>query len=206
MAVNDYLTVEEFRLRTRIREDDSTDDALIGEFVTAVSRWVDRFTGRAHEPGAFAVDGNSAETRYFDGVRDDEIWIDECVSIETVATSDDFGETYDSWASTDYWTSDGARYGKTPIRLLVANPNGDYAYFSAGRRALRISAIWGYSSAPPEPVKEAVTIVVRNLYHMRDGAGDADRNIITAEGFVIPAEAIPPKAKALLVPYRRYTA
>ncbi len=195
-----YLTLAEYKARSRITSSDSTDDALIEALIAAAERWIDDYC--MVEPGWFAADGRNATARYLAGSGGVVQWIPECISITSVATSSD-GITYTAWARDDYDVSDGTVYDRTPYRLLRVRPDGAHAAFPSGQRAVQITAVWGYSVIPPEAVREATAILARTMYLMRDNGTDTDRTVITASGLVIPAAGIPQTVIYLLAPYRR---
>lgn len=201
---NDYLATDEFKLRSQKQPQDiPKENELLEALITSACRWIDRHCLR--DPGDFQTQGNSAATRYFDGKgRVDAIWIDDCTSISSVQQADYPYTTYTAMtADTDYWKSDGDQYDATPYRMLELNPNSSsFAYWASGGRAVKVSAVWGYSITAPEPVKEAVAIMARKLYHLRDGVGEGDATAITDFGVIVPA-AIPAKVKAFLAPYKR---
>jgi hypothetical protein len=202
-VANDYLTVDEFKLRSQKQPQDiPKEKELLTALLTAGSRWVDRFCMR--NPGEFQTEGDSTAVRYFDGEGRIDLWIDECTSITSVAQTEYPGNSYASMTlNTDYWRSDGAKYDNAPYRLLEVNPNSTrFVYWPHWRRGVKISAVWGYSTTAPEPVKEAVAIIARKFYHLRDGAGESDSAAITDFGMIVPS-AIPPKVRAFLAPYKR---
>lgn len=204
MATNDYLTLAEYKTRNAIDSTDAADDALITAEITALSRWADRVT--MGDPGWLNTADVVASARYFDGEGRIDLWIDECTSITTVQQAEYPFTSYSTMtADTDYWKSDGDRYDAAPYRLLEIVPSSStFAYWPSGRRAVKITAVWGYAATTPEPVKEAVAIMVRELYLMKQsgGSGPGDVTVITDFGVIVP-QAISSRARALLTPYKR---
>jgi hypothetical protein len=199
----DYLTLAEFRQRGKIITTDSNKEALMTALITAASRLIDRLTMRAE--GAYAIGSTSTQVaRYFDRQKPaTEAWIDECTALSVVQISDDNGSTYYTLAATDYWTSDGAQYGGTPIQLLVANPNGSYPAFYGGIRALKVTARWGYSATPPESIKEAAFHIAHSAFLLADTGANEPQTMITSTGLVIPPNAISPAVKLRLSPFMK---
>lgn len=201
---NDYLTVEEFNYRGRAEaQPDSTDDEWrIEPIITEASRLVDDLCGV--EYGAFATGspGTSA-TRYFErgGV---ELWIDPAVSLSAVAISEDGGSSYTSLtADTDYWKSDGKQYDTTPYRLLVVNPNSStLVAFPSGRRAVRITGVWGWSETVPPVIRDVTFRLAQRAYLMKESGGSEERAVATAEGVWLPAGAVPKDVLVKLAAYR----
>lgn len=204
MATNDYLTLAQFKARNIITSTDATDDTLITELITEISRWADRVT--MGEPGWLNTTGDDAAVRYFDGGGEIAVWIKECTSITSVAVAEYPFSSYSTMTQdTDFWASDGAHYDTTPYRLLEIVPSGTtFAYFPKGRRAVKVTAVWGYATSTPEPVRAAVNIMVKELYLMKESgtSGPANATVITDFGVIVPA-AISARAKALLMPYTR---
>jgi hypothetical protein len=203
-VTNDYLTVEQYANQySNYSTEYSPNDPQLTRPITGWSRWIDMKTLR--DPGDFNTEGNSAATRYFDGKGNyDILLIDECTSITTVQQADYPYSSYRTMtADTDYWKSDCDRYDTTPYRMLELNPNSSsFAYWPKGRRAVKISAVWGYSTEPPGPIVEAMLMLVHQTYMMRDGVGTGTETVFTNFGMVVPA-AIPAKAMELIRAYKR---
>lgn len=201
---NDYLALDEYKTRNTIDSVNAADDAMIEEHITAISRWADRVT--LGDPGWLNTDSDEAAIRYFDGEGRIDLWIDECTSITSVQQAEYPFTSYSTMtADTDYWKSNGKRYDAAPYRLLEIVPSSStFAHWPRGGRAVKVTAVWGYASTTPEPVKEAVGIMVRELYLMKQsgGSGPGDVTVITDFGVVVPA-AISARAKALLMTYKR---
>ena len=152
----DYCTLAEIKEQVIDGFYNTDYDAGIGKQITAVSRLIDREVGRWENyfyPSATPV------TRYYDGSGCSELWIDEFVSISSVAVSELGGVSpsdYIVWSASDYiaWP-----YNSTPImRLDVDVQNGSKVYWEKYRKAVKVTGIPGYSTTPPEIIKQACII------------------------------------------------
>lgn len=201
---NDYLTVAQYANQySNYASEYGENDPALTRPITGWSRWIDRKTMR--RPGDFNTEGNDAATRYFDGGgKGDVVWIHECTSISSVQVADYPFSSYSTMtADTDYWKSDGDQYDITPYRMLELNPSStSFSYWPKGRRGVKISAVWGYSSSPPESIVEAMLILVHESYMMRDGNAPGTETVFTDFGVVVPA-AVSAKALSLIASYRR---
>ena len=144
-------------------------DTQLDETCTRASRIIDRYCKR----GTDAFKATTSETRYYHGSGTDEQWIDDAVSVSSVGISDDDGLSYYTLAVTDYDKLDGLDYDKTPIRLLRMNPNGDYTTFYSGRKSVKVTGVFGYSTTVPDDVAEAALIIAVRLFR-RGQAGFSD--------------------------------
>lgn len=136
---------------------DSTYEPLLENIILRVSRMIDRATGR--EEGAYAV--STATARYFDGSGGRFLWVDEMAAAPSeVAVSEDGALTYTAWASTDYmpWPYNALSKGRPYVRLDVDQLNGNHALFYAFPKSVKITGKWGYSTAVPEVITEAVVM------------------------------------------------
>lgn len=117
----------------------TTYDSVLLRMASHASGLIDQAAGRQFWP--------ELATRYFDGNGKIELWLPEPVlAITTLTMSDDQGYSYSETPveNTDWWASDGLEYGRSPTQLLVMNPNGSYAIFYGGRRAVKIVGVWGW--------------------------------------------------------------
>ena len=173
-------------------------DALI----TRASRLIDREVGAW--PNYFYPTTDDA-IRYFDGNGEEELWIDECMSITTLAVAES-GETcstgYTTWSSTEYevWPYNYSETGQ-PIMRLDINMNGDKGNFPPYRKAVKLTGVFGYSSTPPEDIKQACIIqVVRWYMRAKQSYQDAGANVDL--GSMVYVQQLDPDIKELLHAYR----
>ncbi len=114
------------------------------------------------------------ETRYFSSDFSDLLYIDDLISVTTLKTDADGDATYeDTWATSDYWleprnarTNADAEQMK-PYRQIRVNPEGDYT-FPCRRYDVEIVGSWGYTTAPPPVVKEAMLLMSNRIYRRKD--------------------------------------
>lgn len=200
MATADYTTVENVLAYKGTESADYSDDVVIADVITRMSREFDRLTDR--QAGAYAVAGSPSTFRYFDGYNMAGLAIDECVSIDEVATSADGGGTFTAWAGSDYLTSDGREYDAIPIRRLQIAPDSAKTKFPAGTRGVRVQAVWGRSLTTPDDVEHAVIRMVEWALGLRAGAAGQNSSIVTDVGVVLSPTALPDDVQGIVRAYR----
>ena len=157
--MTDYVTADEVRAQMPDVEWTEAYHPILTALITRASRLIDRATGR--EDGAY--DSDTATVRYFDGSGQREMWVGEMAEAPTAVAVDEGGSgTYTTWASTDYftWPYNAADEGKPYVRLDVDQLNGDKSHWYRFPRSVKVTAKWGYSTAAPDDVKQAVIIQV----------------------------------------------
>lgn len=135
--VNVYAGLSEIKAAADVSG--TTYDAVLLRMASHASRLIDEATGRVFFP--------ELATEYVDGSGEAELWLPRPVlSISALAMSSDSGASYTASLTedTDFWCSDGWRFGQGPTQLLVMSPNGSYAIWYGGRRAVRITGVWGW--------------------------------------------------------------
>ena len=170
--------------------------------ITRASRLIDREVGRW--PNYFYPTTDDA-TRYFDGNGDQELWIDECLSITTLAVAES-GETcstgYTTWTTTEYqsWPYNYTELGQSIIRLDI-DRNGDKGSFPNFRKAVKLTGVFGYAITPPEDIKQACIIqTVRWYMRAKQSFQDAGANVDL--GSMVYVQQLDPDIKELLHAYR----
>lgn len=138
---------------------DTTYDTAIGSMITAASRLIDKEVGR--EANWFS--STDEQTRYFDGSGEVVQEIDECHTLTSVSVSES-GETcssgYTDWTlDTDFyvWPYNYSDLG-IPFTRLIADFNGNGINFPRYRKAVKVVGQFGYSSTPPDDIKQACKI------------------------------------------------
>lgn len=132
-------------------------EPLLETLILRASRLIDRVTGR--EAGAYQV--ATATARYFDGSGCAFQWVDEMAAAPTAVEVDETGGlSYTAWVSTDYrvWPYNAALAGRPYLRLDVDQLNGNHALFYRFPRSVKVTARWGYSTAVPADVQQAVIV------------------------------------------------
>lgn len=184
-------------------------NTLITTLALRASRLIDKLTRR--EVGAYA--NNTAGTRYFDGNGELSLWVDEMADAPaSVAVAESgqvdgaggTGGTYTTWTVTDYapWPYNALAQGKPYLRLDVEPLYGDKAYWNRYRKAVKISAKWGYSTTAPVEITEAViTQVVR--WWKRGKQGFQDVGAIAALGQLQYVKQLDPDVITIVEAYKR---
>lgn len=181
---------------------DTTYDTAISNFITSASRLIDKEVGR--EPNWFA--STDEQTRYFDGSGEVVQDIDECHTLTSVSVSES-GETcssgYTDWTlGTDFyvWPYNYSDLG-IPFTRLIADFNGDGINFPRYRKAVKVVGQFGYSSTPPEDIKQACKIqAMRWFGRAKQMYQDASANANT--GQLIYVKKLDPDVEELLLSYR----
>ncbi len=179
-AAGVYCTIAELKARLTIA--DTTDDTILTQVVSAVSRWIDAFCNRRFYTTA------ADETRYFAPGYDDLLHCGDLVSIASsgLKTDDDGDRTYENtWATTDYdlEPSNAALDGKPYTEIRVA-PNGDYS-FPIAAKGVQIVGKFGWSSAPAQ-VKEACLIQCERIFKRKDAVFGVTGESVAGELRLIP--------------------
>ncbi len=136
-----YATIAE--LRAHFQKTVETDDWELAQLLDGAARMINRTCNR---PDGFVAEPN-ATAKYYMGSGLPYQWIDECVSVSSVAVKDspsDDEDDYTSWTvgtvgsttSADVFPASGSPeqpdYRSTPYTLLVIGANGDYSTFTSG--------------------------------------------------------------------------
>lgn len=199
-----YLTTAELMDEMPDVEWSGRYEPLLEKLILRASRLIDRITGR--EEGAYKV--SSATVRYFDGSGQAFQWVDEMAEAPTAVAVSDTGSltSYTSWAATDYmpWPYNAAAQGRPYIRLDVDQLNGDHALFYAFPKSVKVTAKWGYSTAVPEDVQQAVIIqAVRSFKRAQQAFQDA--GAIFELGQLRYVKQLDPDVALIVEHYRRVT-
>jgi hypothetical protein len=138
--MGDYLTVEE--LKATLMISGTNYDSDLQNAVTAASRTVDDMTGRTFSPGP------TGEERWFRPVSADYLIVGDMISITSLEVSE---QPY--LVDTDWY-----RESTDVIRPL----NGMLT-FPVGRRAVKVTGQWGWTT-PPAEVQQATQIIATQLF------------------------------------------
>ena len=142
-----YCTLADLRSSPALNFESSytTDDALLADIITSVSRAIDRQCGRYFYKSA------AHEVRYFTADNSEYIQPGDIVSVTTLKTDDDGDRVYENtWAITDY---DLESYNATaysedePYFQIRVSPQGDYN-FPTGRKGVELDAVFGWPAVP----------------------------------------------------------
>ena len=202
MAIsNGYASLAEYKAYIAMRGlsgsvgTDTSDDSVIEDFIEAVSRYVDRQTGRR-----FYVDGSDT-VYYYQAESSVLVILPDFASITTVSADFNNTRTYTDYAATA-WEALPDNYSdeSLPINGLALSPVST-SYFPTHRRGIKITGKRGWA-AVPDDIKEATLSIAQNLYSARSGQSTEGRVRVTASGVVIQPNDIPEFAQRIIQSYR----
>lgn len=177
----------------------ATDDTLIAAFGTAAQGYIE---GRAGADRRFAVTADT--TRYFDAERDVSrdhrtLRLDEDLCAITSITNGDGTAVTAAMYVTE-------PRNQTPYRALtmkVTTSASIWLWQTSPENAITIVGKWGYSTTPPEDIKDAYKGLVAYLYRRRSNSGgDLDR-AVAADGILLMPGQVPKYIQSVLTAYRR---
>jgi len=144
MAYTDKSTIQKY-LTVDI---DSSFDAQITSWISAVKTWIDRYTGKTFEA--------SSSDRYYDSLGGCEIFVDSFVGVPTLVSLNEDGSTYQTFSSGDFITYPLNSDEKNKIVLLSNN-------FPRGNKRVKVTASFGYSTSVPEDIKVIATKLIGSI-------------------------------------------
>jgi len=175
-------------LRNEMQKTDTGDDTLLQVILDDASAAIDQLCNR---PDGFVADATATD-RYFAGLGQAWLYIDEFVEVDEVSVKDSPSDTtYVLWVKdTDYTYASGSpRFpdfnavakGK-PYNMLLILPEGEYADFLDGAytdddndihrvRTVKVKANWGYAATCPPSIRRACLIQAARWYKKMQSAG-----------------------------------
>lgn len=165
----DYLTTAE--LKAWLRKNDSSDDALLAEVITAASRAVDWHCGRQFGSITEAVaryyvwGGELVEGRQALLIDDLATTTDLVVTVDTDGDGD-ADQTLVSGTDFDLWPANAPADGLTWTRLVLRTGAGA-AWPTGYHRAVAITARWGWPAVPAS-VKQATRFQAARWFTRRN--------------------------------------
>jgi hypothetical protein len=200
---NGYCTQAEFNAFRTVRGGPSvvaetSDDGVIDSIVEAVSRYIDRETGR------FFYKDSTDATRYYQ--TEDPV----CLKVDDLSTSPttvsvDYNDqrSYTALDSGDWEVEpvNAAADGKPYTRLYIAPTSS--AYFPPGRRGVKVVGKFGWPAVPTD-IKEICEEICLNVWTSRSGQSSAGNVTVTASGIVIRPNDVPARAQKIFENYRKY--
>ncbi|MHA1225125.1 MAG: hypothetical protein ACTSR2_00985 [Candidatus Hodarchaeales archaeon] len=139
----------------------------IDEWISAVSAWIDNFTGTTFET-------ESDSYKLYDGDGTRELMIDDLVSLTKIEILDEDGNVDETIDSSDEYYLYPAN--ETPkYRIVLNTSNAPIAVFPKGHQNIKVYGDFGYSSSVPEDVRLAATMLVSQI--IKDGNLDITGNI-----------------------------
>jgi len=203
-------------LRARIDKDATADDDVLDALIAAASRNIDRATNRLD---GFIAD-ITATARIYAGSGKPYQYIDECVSITTVAVKESAtDDDYTSWTTADWIACSGdpeaPNFNDFPYDMVMVDPTGDESVFTSGRYTTRggfrpltdihrgvptvqITARWGYSVDVPDDIREAALMQAARWYK-RNQSAMADVLASGELGQLMYRKALDPDIRRLLI-------
>lgn len=176
----------------------TSDDVLLDSIITAVSREIDRHTGRYFYKSA------SAETAYFTAQDSDFVDVGDLVSITSLAT-DDGSRTYpDVWASTDYdlWPFNVASFSEDePYRQIHITPEGDFTFPRNTKKGVKVVGIFGWNAVPVLIQQAALLWSERTYKRLSTPLGSSSMSALGVVTVKVPAPD--PDIQMMLETYRR---
>lgn len=172
--------------------------ALAGMILSA-SRLIDEEVGRW--PGYY-YPTTDIEVRYFDGTGEDEAPIDECVLLSKLEVSESGyrGTTdYTEWTlDTDYFVYPyNYSANGIPIKKIIIEAESGKGWFVYGRKVIKVTGIFGYSSTPPDYIRRAV-IIQASRWYMRAKQAYQDRNATAELGQYVYGKGLDPDIQELI--------
>jgi hypothetical protein len=209
-----YATPSDLRLQ--IGKISTVSDGDLTTILSAAERNINRAVNR---PDGFEA-VVAATTRTYSGSGKPYQFVDECISITTVAVKDSATDTtYDTWNAADWIACSGdpkyPDFNNLPYDLILVDATGDESIFTSGRYTVRggfrptssvsrgvptvqITARWGYSATAPDDIHEACIMQAARWFKRLEGAmSDA---LATGElGTLLYRQSLDPDIKRLLV-------
>lgn len=138
---------------------DNSFDAQIVDWITAVENYINIYTGKKD-----GFENTTESTKLFDGNGKREIDIDEFTTISAVnileLDNDDTAFTLTEGIGSDYITFP---YNDSPKYRLKLTLNSQVAVWSAGKRRVQVTAIWGNSTSVPKEITLVATILLASI-------------------------------------------
>jgi hypothetical protein len=172
--VADYITVE--ALKATLSIDHPQHDSDLQNAVTAASRTVDDITGRV-----FAA-GPAGEERWFRPVSENYLLVGDMIAV--------IGVEVDGTAYAEGWYLESTD---------VIRPLDGTFTFPVGRRAVKITGQWGWTT-PPVEVQQATQIIATQLYKR---VREAPFGIVPILDSSVRLSRYDPQVEALLSKYTR---
>lgn len=130
-------------------------DDQLTEWISAVTQWIDKYTGKSFEA--------SSDTKYYNGSGTDCLDVDSFVGNPTVLILNTDGTT--DVTLTEGHADDYLTYplNSTEKTLLVLSPSATISAFPSGKRRVSVTANFGYSTTVPEDISLIATKLVGNI-------------------------------------------
>lgn len=161
----DYGTLIELKDLMADTSFGSSYDSTLQSLITRASRMFDNFVKRW--PGYFYA--SEEETRYFDGSGSSSLWIDEIASVPSAVLVAELGKVdnmsgsggdYADWTNEAWflWPDNASSWGMPYRRIDLDQYQGTKVIWPKYRRAVKITAKFGYAASPPADIKQACMV------------------------------------------------
>jgi hypothetical protein len=189
---NGYASLNEVKAALKII--DGLDDSLLEMAIESASRLIDGYAGRYFYNGGSATKNFAAQDWYITQIEDLQ-------SITELASTDEIGGTYTTWAVTDYQLepvngrTDGLVSPYTRIRAV-----NDYSFpVNAEQALVKVTGVWGWASVPIA-IKQATILQASRIFKRLDSplgvAGFGDMGVVRV------GSRLDPDVQHLVDPYR----
>ena len=149
---NLYLTEDELKavLPDSLRSTNTDYDKLFLNLGEVLSRWIDNHTQRFFYPflatRTYSVPKRRTVTDDFNEFID--LWVDDLMEIDSVATSEDDGSTYTTLATGNYIPMHGQDFNsEKSYSLLKLDENGTLGSWPVGQRSVRVIGTFNFTDA-----------------------------------------------------------
>lgn len=197
MAARSYAAVHQLQARVDPTSAWGDVDKLVGErALEAASRMVEAYTGRRFWRS------QSDETRYYAADSGGVCWVDDLVSVTTLAT-DTGDRTYaTTWTSTDYdLTPHRAANDDRPYTSIEVAPQGRYGFPTALARGVKVVGTFGWPEVPAE-ISEVVLLEASRIVQQSQSPSGV---VASAEiGRMIVLPSLHPTSMVMLAGLRRF--
>jgi hypothetical protein len=204
----DYVKLQELKADLPDLDSGTLDDYdnVLAGMITAASRLIDKQVGGWDN---YFYPSTSATIRYYDGSGEEEQNVDPMVSLSSVSVAESGGRgasDYTAWTlDTDYYVWP---YNTTdtndPIQMLIVdNDSGSKGVFYKGKKAVKVTGIFGYSETPPDDIKHACKITAMRWF-MRSKQSYQDTSANAQLGQLLYTKSLDPDVKELLKPYQNF--
>ena len=142
----------------------SGQSAEIANWISAVTRYIEKYTGVMFEQEA-------AATRYFDGNGLSEIFIDDFLSITSIDILETDGSVLQSLTEgedDDYITYP---YNTTPKYKLILVTSASIGNFPKRSKCVKITGTWNYSTTVPADIELVATMLVAQVLQLSGSGG-----------------------------------
>lgn len=184
-------------LKTYLNVTGTTEDDLLERLIDAAETEIEKDRGYS-----FAVSADT--TRYFDAVKDvdgDTLFFDMWCAAITTVTNDADGASPQTITSTYYTTLPRNATPYFAIRLKSSS-NYSWTYTSDPEGGITVAAKWGWSTTPPEDIRQAVIRLAAYYYRQKD-AGVFDTTAMPEAGVIQVPQGIPRDVRIILDNYPR---